>query len=105
MEQNVTAPAWLPCDYAFIMDDDSMINTGIREGDVIYFVACNHAENGQIVAVKAEGTVQIRLFNRKDDTVILTPANTDYLSTILIGEEADQMEIIGKAVAYVHSFE
>lgn len=51
MNQTVNAPADISADYSFIMDDDSMSGDGIRAGDIVYFAACDHVDNGQIAAV------------------------------------------------------
>ena len=47
-------------DFYFIMDDDSMKGAGICAGDIVALVACDHAENGQIVAVQVGSTVLLR---------------------------------------------
>lgn len=46
MNQTVNAPADISADYSFIMDDDSMSGDGIRAGDIVYFAACDHVDNG-----------------------------------------------------------
>ncbi|MEI3250268.1 MAG: hypothetical protein V8R95_07705 [Faecalibacterium sp.] len=59
MEQTVNAPADISADYSFIMDDDSMSGDGIRAGDIVYFAACDHVDNGQIAAVQTPDSVEI----------------------------------------------
>lgn len=59
MEQTVNAPADISADYSFIMDDDSMSGDGIRAGDIVYFTACDHVDNGQIAAVQTPDSVEI----------------------------------------------
>ena len=56
MSETKTAPvpASLHADFCYIMDDDSMEGAGIRAGDIVAVVACDHAENGQIVAVQTD---------------------------------------------------
>ena len=55
--QTASALAYLHPDFCYIMDDDSMECAGIRAGDIVAFTACDHAENGQIVAVQTDTTV------------------------------------------------
>lgn len=55
--QTFSALAYLHPDYCFIVDDDSMEGAGIRAGDIVAFTACDHAEDGQIVAVQTDTTV------------------------------------------------
>lgn len=55
--QTASALAYLNPDFCFIMDDNSMECAGIRAGDIVAFTACDHAENGQIVAVQTDSAV------------------------------------------------
>lgn len=55
--QTASALAYLNPDFSFIMDDNSMECAGIRAGDIVAFTACDHAEDGQIVAVQTDSAV------------------------------------------------
>ena len=55
--QTASALAYLNPDFCFIMDDNSMECAGIRAGGIVAFTACDHAENGQIVAVQTDSAV------------------------------------------------
>lgn len=55
--RTASALAYLHPDFCFIMDDDSMESAGIRAGDIVAFTACDHAEDGQIVAVQTDSAV------------------------------------------------
>lgn len=54
--RTASALAYLHPDFCFIMDD-SMECVGIRAGDIVAFTACDHAEDGQIVAVQTDSAV------------------------------------------------
>ena len=66
--RTASALAYLHPDFCFIMDDDSMESAGIRAGDIVAFTACDHAEDGQIVAVQTDSAVLLlRRAARRED--------------------------------------
>lgn len=105
MNQTVTAPKGVECDFALIMDDNSMIESGIRAGDIVYLAVCDHVKNGQIAAVLTHDYLYLRRVWQGTKALSLVPANTDYMTTILSGTEKDNAEIIGKIVAVLHMVE
>lgn len=104
MEQTVNAPADISADYSFIMDDDSMSGDGIRAGDIVYFAACDHVDNGQTAAVQVGKDVFVRVIWQEETWLSLAPANPAYISTVLQGAEMDRAEILGKVVAFAHIY-
>ena len=59
MSESLTAPvpASLHADFCYTMGDNSMEGAGIHAGDIVAIVACDRAEDGQIVAVQTDTTV------------------------------------------------
>lgn len=103
MEQTVNAPADISADYSFIMDDDSMSGDGIRAGDIVAFTACDHAENGQIVAVQTDSAVLLlRLVCNGE---LLADAPRTRQEHVIRFDELPGAKIIGKAVEVRHIFE
>ena len=47
-------------DYCFVMDDDSMEQAHIYQGDLVYVRATSEIESGKFMAVILNGTVEIR---------------------------------------------
>lgn len=101
--QTASALAYLHPDFCFIMDDDSMESTGIRAGDIVAFTACDHAENGQIVAVQTDTAVLLRRL--VCDGQMLATCTTHGGEKVLRLDELPGAKIIGKAVEVRHIFE
>lgn len=102
MEQTVNAPADISADYSFIMDDDSMSGDGIRAGDIVYFAACDHVDNGQIAAVQTPDSVEICHVWQHRRYIALVTADLKLNSTVLQDADRDRVKIIGRAVAVLH---
>lgn len=101
--QTASALAYLHPDFCYIMDDDSMEGAGIRAGDIVAFTACDHAENGQIVAVQTGTTVLLRRV--VGDGQMLTSCATRGREEVLRLDELPGAKIIGRAVEVRHIFE
>lgn len=79
--------------------DDSMINAGIRESDLVIIEKGDKAENGDIVAVVIYGYINIKRYFRERDHIRLQPEN-DAMEPLLTNE----CNIIGKLVGIFRSF-
>lgn len=106
-EENITdyvdVPGHIRADYALTCKGDSMINAGIREGDVVYIRQQEEVENGQIAAVLIDNDeATLKRFYHKGDTVQLIPENPAFPPLVYIGEEANAVRVLGLAVAYTH---
>lgn len=80
---------------------NSMINAGIREGDLVLIRRQETAENGQIVACLVDGEdATLKRFRSQKGVVILQPENPDYEPKIIpMGDfETGAARIIGVAV-------
>lgn len=100
--QTASALAYLNPDFCFIMDDDSMECAGIRAGDIVAFTACDHAEDGQIVAVQTDTTVLLlRLICNGE---LLADAPRIRQEHVIRFDELPGAKIIGKAVEVRHIF-
>lgn len=105
MEQLKKLPADIGPDYAFIVDDNSMVNAGICKGDVVFINACDHVSNGQIAAVKVGENVRLRKYWCDDEYTILTPANTAYNTAMLTEAENNSVQLIGRVVVCMRIYE
>lgn len=80
---------------------DSMINAGIRDGDLVLIRQQSTAESGQIVACMVDGgDATLKRFRRQGDVVILQPENSNYEPRIVSLAEFEQgsARIIGVAI-------
>lgn len=83
---------------------NSMINAGIREGDLVLIRRQETAENGQIVACLVEGeAATLKRFRVQKGVVILQPENPDYEPKLIpLAEfELGAARIIGVAIQLV----
>ena len=83
---------------------DSMVNAGIRSGDLVLLRRQDTAENGQIVACLVDGEdATLKRFRRQRDMVLLQPENPAYEPKLIpLREfEAGTARIVGVAVRLV----
>lgn len=106
-EENITdyidMPGHIRADYALTCKGDSMINAGIKDGDIVYIRKQSQVENGQIAAVLIGGEeATLKRFYKVDGNVTLNAENPAYLPIIFIGGDSVNVRVIGLAVAYTH---
>ena len=83
---------------------DSMVNAGIRPGDLVLLRRQETAENGQIVACMVDGEdATLKRFRRQGDMVLLQPENPAYEPRIVPLRDfaAGAARIVGVAVRLV----
>ena len=67
---------------------DSMINKGITDGCLVLIHKQETADNGQIVAVRLNGSeATLKILTRQGNSVILSPANPQYNPIIVSAEQ------------------
>lgn len=106
-EQNIDdyidLPGHIRADFALTCKGESMIGAGIRTGDIVYIRKQEEVENGQIAAVMVGGDeATLKRVYTKPGVVQLVAENPNIAPAVFIGEEAEQIHIIGLAVAYTH---
>lgn len=78
---------------------DSMINAGIREGDLAIIEQTNAALNGEIVVALIENEATIKRFFKEKDSISLQPEN-DAMAPIIV----DDCSILGKLVGLFRQY-
>ena len=102
MEQHQSAQDEAPhSDFLMLVQDDSMKNAGIRDGDRVEIAACDHVEPGQIALVKVGEEYLLRVLWA--DGQILAPANPAYMTELFTRDELAGVQIIGRAVVVRHT--
>lgn len=106
-EENITdyvdIPGHIHADYALTCHGDSMINVGVRDGDIVYIRKQDMVENGQVAAVIiGDEEATLKRFYYDGNTVILSPANDTMAPRSFSGTELGQVRVIGRAVAFMH---
>lgn len=96
-----------PEEYFYLrVTGDSMVNAGIREGDLVLLRRQESAENGQIVACLVDGEdATLKRFRCQKGMVILQPENPAYEPRIVPLEDfaTGQARIVGVAVRLVRN--
>lgn len=106
IEGYVELPSHVRADYALTCKGKSMINAGIRDGDVVYIRQQEEVENGQIAAVMVdEGEATLKRFYRDGSTVSLIAENPAVPPMVFTGPDINRLRVIGLAVAYIHQLE
>lgn len=87
-------------DAAVIARGDSMIGARINNGDIVFIHYQPTVENGEIAAIWVDDGFTIKRVYQYGDTIVLRPENSDYDETIYKEDDAVNIKIIGKAVAF-----
>lgn len=106
-EQNITdyieIPSHIHADYALTCHGDSMVGAGIHDGDLVYIRQQPTVENGQIAAVLVDGEeATLKRVYLDRGAITISPANPKYPPKSFSGEAASRVQVIGRAVAYIH---
>ena len=105
IEDYINVPKDVKCDFLLTCDGDSMIEAGIRSGDVVYLIKQPDIDyNGQIAAVRIDGEATLKKVFKYQDKVILQPANANYEPLVYIKEEINKLVIEGIATGFIHKF-
>ena len=105
VEDFVDLPRHIQADFALNCQGDSMIDAGIKDGDVVYIRQQAMVENGQIAAVLVDGdraTLKRFYFDQPSGTVTLMAANPAYAPITKTGEDVGDVRVIVLAVAFTH---
>ncbi len=108
-EENITEyiqfPGDINADFCLRCRGDSMINARIHDGDIVFIRKQESVEIGEIAAVRVgdEATLKKVYFVPGSDRIILRACNPLFPDMEFEGEALDDMQILGKAVAFVSS--
>lgn len=104
IEEYITIPDGIVCDFALRCIGDSMIGANIFEDDLVYIRMQPEVENGEIAAVWVDGSTTLKRFYRDGDFVTLMPENPKYRPQIYTAAQLADLRIIGKAVGFTRIF-
>jgi repressor LexA len=100
-------PAWTSgadCFYLRVAGD-SMIEAGIREGDLALVRSQLTAENGEIVVALIDGEATLKYFHREEGRIRLQPANAALQPIIVEGDKMGGLSIIGKLLKTIRDYD
>ena len=100
--ETVTIPEHIDADFSLRCKGESMINARIFDGDLVYIKSQPMVEQGEIAAViiEDEATLKKVYYTPGSDRITLRACNPLYPDMEYEGETLNQIEIIGKAVAF-----
>ncbi|HBD08289.1 MAG TPA: hypothetical protein DCZ69_08505 [Syntrophobacteraceae bacterium] len=87
--------------FALRVRGESMIEEGIREGDILIITRQAHADNGQTVVALIRGEATVKKFFRHGEEVELRPANSRMEP---LRFPADEVEIVGMVVGLLRNY-
>lgn len=101
-ESYVQAGVNLKADFCLTARGDSMIGARIHDGDIVFCRSQNMVENGEIAAVIIgdEATLKRVYYYPDKQKLVLQAENPKYEPFVYVGSELDEINIIGKAVAF-----
>ena len=101
-ESYAVTDASLDADFCLRAKGDSMIGARILDGDIVFIRSQNSVDNGEIAAVIIgdEATLKRVYYYPSDEKLILSAENPKYAPLVYIGEELNQIKIIGKAISF-----
>lgn len=103
-EQNIedyfTIDSRIDADFCLRIQGESMIDAGINNDDIVFIRQQPTLEVGEIGAIQIGEEATLKRFYRTNDSIILQPANSDYLPQIYTSDS--EIRILGKLVATLH---
>lgn len=95
----------ISADFCLRAKGDSMIGARIQDGDIVFIRKQDIVGNGEIAAVLVddEATLKRVYYYPEKAKIILSPENPKYEPLVYIGEELNEIRILGKAVAFQSS--
>ena len=96
----VNVPFDINADMALTCKGDSMINARIFDGDIVYIRQQADVENGEIAAVLIGEEATLKRVHKFPNRIVLSACNPMYDDMVYSGDEAAEVRIIGKAVAF-----
>ncbi len=90
----------LDVDFCLRAAGDSMIGARIYDGDIVFVRKQSSVDNGEIAAVLIddEATLKRVYYYPDKNKLVLSPENPKYEPFVYIGEELDEVRILGKVV-------
>lgn len=99
-EEYDDVPENIECDFTLRCKGDSMINARIYDGDTVYIRAQEQVENGEIAAVRIGDEATLKRVYYNGARVILRACNPLYEDLEYEGTQLDDIQVMGKAVAF-----
>ena len=87
--------------FALRVRGDSMIEDGIRDGDILIITQQPQAENGQTVVALVAGEATVKKFYRRENKIELRPANSRMKPIVA---NAEEIEVVGVVMGLLRNY-
>lgn len=101
-ESYVVSGTDICADFCLKARGDSMIGARILDGDIVFIKRTDTVNNGEIAAViiDDEATLKRVYYYPDKGKLVLNSENPQYEPLVYVGDELNQIHILGKAVAF-----
>lgn len=101
-ESYVIAGTDINADFCLRAHGDSMIGARILDGDIVFIKKADIVNNGEIAAVIIgdEATLKRVYYYPEKGKLVLNAENPKYEPLVYVGEELNEIHILGKAIAF-----
>lgn len=89
--------------FALKVKGDSMVGSGILDGDYVLARRQHNAEAGDIVVFIIGDEITVKTFETKGDKVLLIPSNESY-ETRIIKKNSSDLQIAGKVIGLLRKY-
>ena len=92
----------IKADFCLICKGDSMIGARIYDGDIVFIKSQSIVNNGEIGAVIIDGEATLKrvYYYPEKNKLVLQSENPAYEPFVYVGDELNNINIIGKAIAF-----
>lgn len=99
-EEIVSSEEYKSGDFFLKVKGNSMKDSGIIEGSLVYVKATNVVRNGDIAVVCIDDEVTIKFYEKRKDEIALIPSNSSYETKVFNLKEVSKhnIKIIGKVL-------
>lgn len=89
-------------DFCLRAKGDSMINARIYDGDIVFVRSQDSVENGEIavVLIDDEATLKRYFYYAEQSKLVLQAENPKYEPFVYVGNELENVKVLGKAIAF-----
>ena len=101
-ESYVVSGTDIDADFCLKAHGDSMTGARILDGDIVFIKKTDVVNNGEIAAVIIEDEATLKRVYYYPDTgkLVLNAENPKYEPLVYVGDELNQIHILGKAIAF-----
>lgn len=101
-ESYVMAGTNINADFCLTAQGDSMTGARIMDGDIVFCRQQDMVDNGEIAVVLIDDSATLKrvFYYPEKKKLVLQAENPKYEPFVYVGEELDEIRILGKAVAF-----